>query len=83
MNAKRYAPFVALVMALAMPCAEGAVKAKDVPPLLVTDAGKTVTDAQMGADEIVVCDQLKQTIDIYDAGGLQENGVVAYNVGYH
>ena len=70
MNANRYAPFVALVMALAMPCAEGAVKAKDVPPLLVTDAGKTVTDAQMGADEIVLCDQLKQTIDIYSAEGL-------------
>ena len=55
--------------AFAASCAEGAVKAKDVPPLLATDAGKTVADAQMGADEIVVCDQLKQTIDIYDAGG--------------
>ncbi len=48
MNANRYAPFVALVMALAMPFAEAAVKAKDVPPLLVTDAEKSVSDAQMG-----------------------------------
>ena len=33
-------------MALVAPFAEGAVKAKDVPPLLATDAGKTVSDAK-------------------------------------
>lgn len=46
MNAKRFAPFAALAMALVAPFAEGAVKAKDVPPLLATDAGKTVSDAK-------------------------------------
>ncbi len=35
-------------MALVALFAEGAVKAKDVPPLLVTDAEKSVSDAQMG-----------------------------------
>ena len=46
MNAKRFAPFASLAIALVAPCAEGAVKAKDVPPLLLTDAGKTVSDAK-------------------------------------
>ena len=36
----------ALAAVLVAPFAEGAVKAKDVPPLLVTDAGKTVSDAK-------------------------------------
>lgn len=36
----------ALAAALVAPFAEGAVKAKDVPPLLVTDAGKSVSDAK-------------------------------------
>ena len=36
----------ALAAALVAPCAEGAVKAKDVPPLLVTDAGKSISDSK-------------------------------------
>ena len=36
----------ALAAASAAFCAEGAVNAKDVPPLLATDAGKTVSDAK-------------------------------------
>ena len=46
MNMMRSTFFAALAIALAMPFAEGAVKAKDVPPLLVTDAGKSVSDAK-------------------------------------
>ena len=60
----------ALAAAFVAPSAGGAAKAKDVPPLLATDAGKVVSNAQKGADEIVLCDQLKQTIDIYSAEGL-------------
>ena len=46
MNMRLAVCAAAFAAAFAASCAEGAVNAKDVPPLLVTDAGKSVSDAK-------------------------------------
>ena len=46
MNMRLAVCAAAFAAAFAASCAEGAVKAKDVPPLLVTDAGKSISDSK-------------------------------------